>query len=169
MDNSLGNLNLYKILPGIVSVMKIFEIYCYCKYYCSRLPRLTMLRMLLTWHLDKLCCLARYLRIGYLKVVIVSIPEQWCWFGIQGIHMGWQRLGVNLLMMWSVILRLKKWLEWIGSLESEPIFIGSSIAMVKIYSWHVSPITLTKQIYAFSLPRLTNKYMVVPLYCKGIK
>ena len=48
MDLALGYLKEYQRLLWIVSVMMIIDISCNFKYYCPRLPSLTMLKMFLT-------------------------------------------------------------------------------------------------------------------------
>ena len=48
MDISLGNIKAYQKLLGVVSVITRIYITSNYKYYCSRLPRLTMLQILLS-------------------------------------------------------------------------------------------------------------------------
>ena len=60
VDIGLGNMKAYQRLLGIVSVMKRIDISCNFTDYCPHLPSLTMLQLLLTWHKEKICCVARY-------------------------------------------------------------------------------------------------------------
>ena len=48
MDIALGNLKVYQILLGILSVMDRIDTSCNFIDYCLHLPSLTMLKMLLT-------------------------------------------------------------------------------------------------------------------------
>ena len=48
MDIALGNMKAYKRLLGIAYVMTIIDISCNSIDYCSHLPSLAMLKMLMT-------------------------------------------------------------------------------------------------------------------------
>ena len=60
MDISFGNLKVYLILIGIVSVMTRIDISFKFIYYCPHLQRLNMFQIFLTYYREKICFVAIY-------------------------------------------------------------------------------------------------------------